>query len=79
MKLEFSQQSLEKSSNMKFHENSSSVSRVVPCDQTDGRIDIRKLIDAFRNFAKAPKNEVGKLKTLQFSHYQSIIVFAEIN
>jgi hypothetical protein len=35
MELEFSQRTLEKYSNMKFHENPSSGSRVVPHGQTD--------------------------------------------
>jgi len=35
MKLEFSGQIFEKNSNIKFHENPSSGSRVVPCGQTD--------------------------------------------
>jgi len=35
MKLEFSQHSVEKSSNIKFHENPPSGSRVFPCGQTD--------------------------------------------
>jgi hypothetical protein len=56
MKLGFSRQAFEKSSNIKFHENPSSWSRVVPRGQTDGWTDMMKLIDAFRNFAKAPKN-----------------------
>ena len=51
MNLEFSQQIFEKYSNIKFHENPSSGSRVVPCGQTD----MTKLIVAFRNFANAPK------------------------
>jgi hypothetical protein len=59
MKSEFSQQTFEKYSNKKFHENPSSGSRVVLCGQTDGRtdgrIDMKKLIVAFRNFANAPK------------------------
>ena len=37
MKIEFSRQILEKSPNIKFHENPCSVSRVVPCVRTDGR------------------------------------------
>jgi len=37
MKLEISRQIFEKYSNIKFHENPSSVSRVVPCGQTDGQ------------------------------------------
>jgi len=35
MELEFSQQIFEKSSNIKFNENPSSGSRVVPCGRTD--------------------------------------------
>jgi len=42
---------------MEFHENPTSGSRVVPCGQTDGRTDIKKLIFALRNFGNAPKNE----------------------
>jgi len=41
---------LEKYSNLKFHENPSSMSRVFPFGQKDG------LTVAFRNFAKAHKN-----------------------
>jgi len=43
MKLEFSRQSFEKSSNIKFHENPSGESGVVPRGWTDGRTDITKL------------------------------------
>ena len=50
VKLEFFRQIFEKYSNIKFHENPSSGSRVVPCGQTD----MTKLIVAFRNFANAP-------------------------
>jgi len=58
MQLEFSQQIFEKSSNIKFHENPSSGSPVVPYGQrTDGRTDMTKLIVAFQNFANAPTNE----------------------
>jgi hypothetical protein len=52
MKLEFSQQIFEESSNTKFYQNPSSGSRIVPWGQTD----MTKLIAAFRNFANAPKN-----------------------
>jgi hypothetical protein len=51
MKLEFSRQFFEKYSNIKFCENPSSGSCVVPC----GRTNITNLIVAFRNFANAPK------------------------
>ena len=60
MKLELSQQSFEKRSNIKFHQNPSHGSRGVPCGHTnrqkDGRTDMTKLIVAFRNFANAPTN-----------------------
>ena len=38
--------------NVKFHENPSSGSRVVPCEQTN----TTKLTVAFRSFANAPNN-----------------------
>jgi hypothetical protein len=57
---ELYQQILEKSSNIKFHENPSSRSRAAAC----GRTDMTKLIVAFRNFANAPK------KTLLMSNFQ---------
>ena len=41
----------ENSSHIKFNENPSSGSRVIPC----GRTDMTKPIVAFRNFANAPK------------------------
>jgi hypothetical protein len=41
MKLKFSWQIFEKHWNIKFHENPSSGSWVVPCGQTDGRTDDR--------------------------------------
>jgi hypothetical protein len=53
-----------KYSKVKFHENSFSENEVVACRQTDGptgrRIDMTKLTDAFRNFAKAPKTISNK-------------------
>ena len=54
MKLAFSRQILVKSSNIKFHENPSSGSRVVPSGQTDGRTDMTTVIVAFRNSGNAP-------------------------
>ena len=56
MKLEFSQQIFEKSSNVKVHQNPSSGSRVVSRGRTDRRTEMTKLIVAFRNFANAPKD-----------------------
>jgi hypothetical protein len=54
-----------RSSNIKFHQNPSSGSRVVPGGQTD----MTKLIVAFRNFANAPKN-VCMVEL--FQHFPSI-------
>ena len=56
MKLEISRQIFEKFSNIQFNENPSSGSRAVPSGQTDGKIDLTKLIVAFRNVSNAPKN-----------------------
>jgi hypothetical protein len=44
----------EKHSNVIFHGNSSSGSRVIPCGQTD----MTKLTVAFRNFANEPKTGI---------------------
>jgi hypothetical protein len=55
MKLEFSRRIFEKYCNIKFHDSSSCGSRVAPCGQKDGQPDLLKLRVAFRNFAKAPK------------------------
>jgi len=68
MKLEFSGHILEKYPNINFLENPSSVSRVVPCGQTGGRMDRPadgwtdgqserhdEANSCFRNFANAPK------------------------
>jgi len=51
IKLEFSRPVFEQYTNIKFHENPSSGSRIVPC----GRTDMMKLIIAFRSLANAPK------------------------
>jgi hypothetical protein len=53
MKLAFSRQNFEKSSNISFHENTSSGSRVVSC----GRTHTTTLIVAFRYCENAPKKE----------------------
>ena len=60
MKLEFSRQIFEKFSNIKFNENPSSWTRVVPC----GRKDMANLILAFRNIANAPKTTSGTVSDL---------------
>jgi len=47
--------SFERYTNIKFHENPSSPSRVVPCGRTDRQANMANHIVAFRNFANAPK------------------------
>jgi len=51
MTLELNRTIFEKYSNIKFHENLSTGSRVVPCGQTDGRTDGRTDITKLRHFA----------------------------
>jgi hypothetical protein len=58
LKVELSRKIFEKSSNIKFNENPSSRSRVVPCGQTYKQTDMMKLIVAFRNSAKGPKDHI---------------------
>jgi len=57
MKLELSRQIFEKSSDIKFHENPSSGSRVVPCGRTGKRSDTTKQIIVSHNIANASRNE----------------------
>ena len=57
MKLEFSREIFGKGLNIKFYQNPSSRSRVVPCGltrRTDGQTDISKLTVVFCNFANTP-------------------------
>jgi len=58
----------EKYSNIKFHENPSSGSKVVPCIQmdgrTDGQTDMTKPIVSFRIFANALKKQSGPVTIL---------------
>ena len=63
MKLEFCRQMFEKYSNMKFHENPSGGSQVVPC----GRTYKTKPTVAVRNFVHA-SNEQLNVQVKQ-SHY----------
>ena len=54
-----------KSSYIKFHQNPSSGSRVVPCGQTD----MTNLIVVFRNFANEPKNVLPKYSMFFLKHH----------
>jgi hypothetical protein len=60
MKLEFPQQRFKKSSNIKFQENPSSGSPVVPCGQTDRHDETNS---CFCNFVTVPKNSTYLLNT----------------
>jgi hypothetical protein len=64
IKLEISQQTLEKRSHLKHHENPSNGSRVFPCGQMDRRTDMTKLIVTFRNFLNAPTTRIPREKIL---------------
>jgi len=55
---------------IKFHENPSIWSRVVPCEWTDGRTDMTEPIVAFNSFANAPKNHDG-ICIYKFASYVS--------
>ena len=57
VKLEFSRQSFQEYTKIKFHGNSSSENRVIACRLTDGQTDISKLIVTFRDFANASKTD----------------------
>ena len=48
----------DKKSNIKFHTNSFSGSRVVPCGRADGQTDMTELTVAFHNSANALKKNV---------------------
>ena len=81
MKPSFPWQIFEKSSNTKFHENSSSGSRVVSCGHTadswtDGLTDMTELIVAFRNSANALKNNSSSVETLCSSRIPTIQILA---
>jgi hypothetical protein len=74
MKLDFSRQIVEKYSNIKFHENPSFGSRVVPYWRTDGETekptDVTKIIVAFHNSANTPKNQVINLLDITQVNHQ---------
>jgi hypothetical protein len=57
MKLDFSRQIFKKkTANVKFRDNSSSRSRIVPFEQTE----MTKPVVDFRNFADAPKSHFAR-------------------
>jgi hypothetical protein len=62
MTLEFSRQIFEESSNIKFHENPSSWSRVVPCGHTDGRTDNDEANIRLSQFCEHAQQLINPLK-----------------
>jgi hypothetical protein len=78
MKLEVARQIFGKSSNIKFYQNPSSRSRVVPWGQmdrqidgrTDKRLDMTKLIIAFHNFGNAPKSNRKNTDNVRVMQYR---------
>jgi hypothetical protein len=68
VQFELSQQSFEKISNIKFHENPWSWSRVFACWWTDGRsyrqTDMKKLKVAYFKFANATKKDVNLILSI---------------
>jgi hypothetical protein len=55
IELDFSHQIFEKYSNIKFHVNPFSWSRIAPCGRAEGQTDTTKLTVTFGNFVNAPK------------------------
>ena len=70
MKLEFFRQFFEKYSNIKFHENPFSGSRVVTCGQKDGRTDMKTLLVVSRISANAPINE-SEIANLGYLYFKT--------
>jgi hypothetical protein len=54
---------------MKFHKNPSGGSRVVTCGQKDRQTNMKKLIIAFHNVAKAPKKSYFLSTSIQVLLY----------
>jgi hypothetical protein len=71
MKLEFSGLILAKLSNIKFHQNLSSV---FLCSQTNRRTNMTKLIVTFGNFANGPKSD----STYDYEPHLTISVFLSL-
>ena len=82
MKIQHSEQTFKKYNYIKFNENPSSGSRVVPTGRTDRQIGITKLIVVFRNFAHESTKDVLKknnpLRNTKVSKHE-IIIFCHEN
>ena len=62
-------QILEKYSDIKFHENPSSWSQVVPCRWRDGQTGMMKLVVTFCNFANVPKDQCVAVMSVISSYW----------
>jgi len=70
MKREIFRQIFENYSNIKFNENLSTGSPVVPCGRMDGQTDMAKLVVPFCKFANTPKkNWLSKGSLYEMSAY----------
>ena len=70
MELVFSQQIVEKHSQIKSHETPANVSRVVPCKRSDGRTHTHdKLIFAFHDTSNALKTGKQGNRALKLTDY----------
>jgi len=58
-----------KISSKKFYKNLSDGTRVVPCGQTEGQINIKKLIVDFRNLVNPSENSTRHIYPCQFLGY----------
>jgi len=65
MKHDVSRQIFKKYSNIKFHENTPSWSRIVPCGRMDGGTDMTRLTIGCRNSENVPENCRKKLLELE--------------
>jgi hypothetical protein len=72
IKIEFSRKSFEKYLNVKFLENLSSGSRILPYRQTDGHTDMRKLIVAFRNIFNMSKKLAAFMKARKAPKFELV-------
>jgi hypothetical protein len=72
IKLKFSRQIFEESSNTKFHQNPSGGSRVVPRGQPANQTDMTKVIVVLRNSANAPQNKTCLYLNIHYNNLQTL-------
>jgi len=72
--LEFSRQIFPKYSNTRFHENSSSGSRVIPCGRTDGWADMKTLTVVFRSLRTRLKTGFERTKSNKEANFSTNVL-----